>query len=172
MKCIYCGENINEDITKCPKCGKLTQMVPDYSIYDDDNINVLLEGTPTVPTIKKTNTESDTDNQDIPKKKTEEKEIKQRLIILVCIIFLTVGLGAKLLIDNSNQNSLEYQLKKGNEALRTHNYEEARSFFEQANRLAPQNSEVLFALSQVYSELGYEKESYLPVFSYGFYFCK
>ena len=54
MKCIYCGEIIQKDIIKCPICGKYTHMVPDYSIYDDDNIHVLLEGAQQISNAKET----------------------------------------------------------------------------------------------------------------------
>ena len=55
MKCIYCEAIIDETMTHCQKCGKVTQIVPDYSIYDDDNIHVLLEGTENIPVLPKQN---------------------------------------------------------------------------------------------------------------------
>ena len=48
MKCINCQREINEITAYCPYCGKPMSIVPDYSIYDDDNIHVMLEGAETV----------------------------------------------------------------------------------------------------------------------------
>jgi len=45
MKCIKCGGEIKPEFNICPYCGEPVQMVPDYSIYDEDDINVLLEET-------------------------------------------------------------------------------------------------------------------------------
>ena len=44
MKCIHCGVELPNEAAYCLRCGTPTQIVPDYSIYDDDNIHVLLEG--------------------------------------------------------------------------------------------------------------------------------
>ena len=42
MKCIYCGEELREGILYCPKCGNKVQIVPDYSIYEDDYLKQVL----------------------------------------------------------------------------------------------------------------------------------
>ena len=43
MKCINCGVEIKSDYKVCPFCGKTIQIVPDYSVYDEDDI-IQLEG--------------------------------------------------------------------------------------------------------------------------------
>lgn len=170
MKCIYCGETITETITKCPKCGKPTQIVPDYSIYDDDNIHVLLEGTPQISDVKETtsdekiqNTKQEIQKQEAKKKKIEEVRKQQnkrllKLVSVICVILVVVGILVKISIDTTNQNSLEYQFQKGTAALMEQNYEEALVFFEQANKIAPQNCDVLFSLSEVYLNLEKERQ--------------
>ena len=45
MKCINCGVEIKSDYKVCPFCGKTIQIVPDYSVYDEDDINIILEST-------------------------------------------------------------------------------------------------------------------------------
>ncbi len=166
MKCIHCGESINETIARCPKCGKATQMVPDYSIYDDDNINVLLEGTQHISILKekKLKTDIQTEEKDLQKKKAEATKKQQdkmiiKLISVICILLLVAGLTFKIFIDNSNQNSLEYQLKKGNEAFVEQNYEKALAYFEQASKLSPKNCEALFSLSEVYLKLEQKQQA-------------
>ena len=63
MKCIYCGAEIKSELNNCPYCGTPIQMVPDYSIYDEDDINIILEGT------------VDLDKEDTP---TEDQRKEQR----------------------------------------------------------------------------------------------
>ena len=42
MKCIYCGEELQEGSLYCPKCGKAVQIVPDYNIYEEDYLKQVL----------------------------------------------------------------------------------------------------------------------------------
>lgn len=164
MKCIYCSEDISSNITKCPKCGKSTQIVPDYTIYDDDNINVLLEGTQHISSLKEKQTEIETQIKESEKKKIDvakkqQKQMMLKLVSVICIVLLVIGILAKISIDKHNQTSLEYQLKKANAALAEENYEEALSYLEQADRITPDNCEILFSLSETYAKLGKEEQS-------------
>ena len=43
MKCINCGAEIQPEFKVCPYCGTTIQIVPDYSVYDEDNINIIVE---------------------------------------------------------------------------------------------------------------------------------
>ena len=42
MKCINCGAEIKSEFKNCPYCGSAIQIVPDYSVYDEDNIDKTL----------------------------------------------------------------------------------------------------------------------------------
>ena len=42
MNCIYCGKELQPDNVYCPHCGKAAQIVPDYSLYDDDYLKEVL----------------------------------------------------------------------------------------------------------------------------------
>ena len=52
MKCIKCGAEVKSEFKICPYCGEPIQMVPDYSIYDEEDINVILEETKDVKSTK------------------------------------------------------------------------------------------------------------------------
>uniref|UniRef100_UPI004056F75C chitobiase/beta-hexosaminidase C-terminal domain-containing protein n=1 Tax=Agathobacter sp. TaxID=2021311 RepID=UPI004056F75C len=162
MKCIHCGETINENVMKCPKCGNITQIVPDYSIYDDDNIHVLLEGTEQIH--QKKNQEQANKLEESEKKAKQAKQKRQykttiRLVSCGCIVLLLLGIVLKITMDKSRQNSLEYQLKKGNAAFAKQEYETALGYFSQANKLSPKNCDVLLSLSEIHFKLEQEKEA-------------
>ena len=56
MKCIKCGAEIKSEYKICPYCGSSLQLVPDYSVYDEDNINIIVENvndTPRKPELTK-----------------------------------------------------------------------------------------------------------------------
>lgn len=163
MKCIYCEAIIDETMTHCQKCGKPTQIVPDYSIYDDDNIHVLLEGTENIPVLPKQNVIS-RKKQALQKKRAEALKKKQRniflgLIVVACVVFFIAIMAFKMYIDNYNETSLDYQLEKGTIAFSQRDYETALIYFEQANKLSPENCGVLFSLSEIYFKLNEETDA-------------
>ena len=43
MKCINCGAEIKAEYKVCPYCGANIQIVPDYNVYDEDDINIIVE---------------------------------------------------------------------------------------------------------------------------------
>ena len=43
MKCVNCGEQLNEGCVFCSKCGKEVQMVPDYNVLEDDFLRTLVD---------------------------------------------------------------------------------------------------------------------------------
>lgn len=169
MKCIYCGKSLNENITKCPICGKATQIVPDYSIYDDDNIHVLLEGSEHILASKETDTNTTKQIKQQQAKKNQENKLKTsqkqqdkmflKLISMICVVIIVIGMIVKISIDNSRKNSLEYQLEQGNTAFAEQNYEQACAYFKQANRISPNDCEVLFSLARTYLKLEQKQQA-------------
>ena len=151
MYCIYCGTEIKTENKYCPSCGKALQIVPDYSIYDEDDINLILESTNDIET-KKNISENETvleKNKVKPKRKMNSNTVV-KLIVVLCIVLLGVGVGAKLFVDNKNNNSYEYQMKLGNEALFKEKYDVAEKYYLHALTLSPSDLNARLKLADVY----------------------
>lgn len=157
MYCINCGAEIKEEYNNCPYCGKPLQMVPDYSIYDEDDINVILESTKDIES--KNNKAYIQEQQEKAEKEkqiqieTEKKKKTKTIItltIVLCVILFGVGIGAKLIIDNKNNNSYDYQMKLADEAMFKEKYDVAEDYYLHAMTLSPEDTKVRLKLADLY----------------------
>ena len=157
MNCINCGAEIKSEYNNCPYCGKALQMVPDYSIYDEDDINVILESTKDIESknnkayIKEQQEKAEKEKQ-ITTATTKKKNTKTIVVItiIVCVLLFGVGIGAKLFVDNKNANSYEYQMKQADEAMFKEKYDVVEGFYLQALALSPEDTKVRLKLADLY----------------------
>lgn len=161
MYCINCGAEIKAEDVNCPYCGKILQIVPDYSIYDEDDINVILENTIDVqPKISKT---KDTTSQKDSKKEVKKMDTKAILILTIalCVALFAGGIGIKVFLDYKNSHSYEYQMKAGDEALFKNKLDVAESYYSQALMLSPNDTKARLKLADVYLEKEFINEGIL-----------
>lgn len=164
MYCINCGAEIKTEDVNCPYCGKALQMVPDYSIYDEDDINVILENTRDIE-IKKNNADIKKQQETLenekkmnPAKKMDTKKIITITIIL-CVILLGAGIGVKLFVDYKNAHSYEYQMKAGDKAFFKENMDIAEAYYSTALTLSPNDIRARLKLADVYITKGENNEA-------------
>ena len=156
MKCINCGKEILPEFNKCPYCGENLQMVPDYSIYDEEDINVILEGTQNVNYRTKEMEEREARAKSRAKRKAEEaakqKRLKMTIIIVaaICVGLLLIGVIAKIVIGNSQNNSYEYQMKQADAAMFKGNIDEAEEYYLRALELSSNDVAVRLELADLY----------------------
>lgn len=159
MYCINCGAEIKSEYNNCPYCGKSLQMVPDYNIYDEDDINVFLESTNDMTSSKI----KESDKTETPEKPSAPKKANTKIIlvitIILCIILFGVGIGAKISIDNKNDNSYEYQMKLGDEAFFKDKFDDAESYYNKALMLSPNDLRARLKLADVYISKGKKIEA-------------
>ena len=117
MKCINCGVEIKSDYKVCPFCGKTIQIVPDYSVYDEDDINIILESTKDVK--KKNENEKELREARARAKQKAAEEAKKRktkltiaCVAIACVLFVVFGFVAKIFIDKNNSSSYAHQMKQ------------------------------------------------------------
>ncbi len=157
MKCINCGGEIKPEYKMCPFCGTTLQIVPDYSVYDEDDINIILENAKDVS--KKTEL---TNEQRAAKAKAKQKAIeeeKQRktkltiaIVAIACVILIAGGIIAKILIDNNKNNSYDYQMKQADSAMFKGNINEAEKYYLKALSLEPNDVNVRLELADLYMD--------------------
>ena len=173
MKCLNCQNEINEDSVYCSYCGKPTSIVPEYTFYDDDNINVILEGTETVRA-KISEEEALKEEQRkiaeqkrlaaaqkkealkkarmLEQKKKEKMRLTISVIAVVCVFLIVLGVFAKTAIDNNNAKSFSYQIKMAESAIKKSDYETAISYYKKAIQLESGNVSARLDLAGVYLE--------------------
>lgn len=176
MKCLNCKNEISENSIYCNICGKPTSIVPDYSIYDDDNINVLLEGAE-IERAKQSQEDAEEEKRKeeeqrrlaeqrriaMQQKKEElrqqrllEKQKKQRmqitisLVILASVLIIIAGVYAKYAIDERNANSFDYQVEQAEKASKNGEWDEAVEYYKNAIEIDSKNVSVRVDLAKLY----------------------
>ena len=157
MKCINCGVEIKSDYKVCPFCGKTIQIVPDYSVYDEDDINIILESTKDVKKKNENVKELHEARARAKQKAAEEaKKRKTKLTIacvaIACVLFVVFGFVAKIFIDKNNSSSYAHQMKQGDSAMFSGNIEEAEKYYLKALELKPEDINVRLELADLYLE--------------------
>lgn len=163
MKCIKCGAEIKSEFKICPYCGSTIQIVPDYSVYDEDDINIILESTKKANNKETINKKPElTREQREAKAKAKQKameEAKQRktkltiiIVAVACVLLIVGGIIAKIVIDNNNANSYDYQMKQADAAMFKGNIEEAEEYYLKALYLSPEDVNVRLELADLYIE--------------------
>lgn len=159
MKCIYCGEELQEGSLYCPKCGKAVQIVPDYNIYDEDYLKQVLteenpeslkenakkgKGTKTTGTKKKSSVRA----------KNQKKQQQKILLIvagIICVlVFSLLILGAA--VRSNHANSFSYQVNQAEKAVAAGDEKKAISYYENALELDNSSLDVRLALAELYEK--------------------
>ena len=168
MKCINCGAEIKSEFKNCPYCGSAIQIVPDYSVYDEDNINIIVENandTAKRPELTKEQRAA----RALAKQKAVEaaKKRKMQLTIAIvaisCMLLIVFGVIAKVIIDNNKSNSFEHQMREADAAMFKGDIETAEKYYLKALALEPDNIDVRLELADLYldKEDSKEAEKYL-----------
>ena len=155
MKCVKCGAELKEGCIYCSVCGNEAQIVPDYSVLEDDYLRSLLKEEEERSQEKQS--KSRRDEKDGEKNLRKKKKMDNRIpVIVVCILLaacIIIGIIVKVVINHKNANSYEYQVKSAKEEYRDKNYENALSYYKTALSLKPDDVAVRLAMSEIYMEL-------------------
>lgn len=145
MKCAKCGAELKVGCIYCSVCGQEAQIVPDYSILEDDYLRALLEE----------ENKPKEEKKPLPQKPVKKKKKKWPwILLLVVIIVLTIGaiVGLKMYRNYMNENSYDYQMKMAESELTDRNYENALGYYKNALKLSPNDGKVRIAMAKIYME--------------------
>lgn len=161
MKCIYCGRELEDGELVCPGCNKPVQLVPDYSVYEDDYLKQVL-AEENQPGKRKPKTKPVESSQSAVSQKPDMRQLKQQkkkqiklmwtlgAVALVLVLALLVLAAA---VRSNHANSVSYQLAQAQKMYAKRNLTEAVSYYERALELDSNNNEIRLALADLYVEL-------------------
>lgn len=156
MKCEKCGAEMKEGCIYCSVCGNEAQMVPDYSVLEDDYLRKLLEEENQPASGKKQTNKTGKKNQKKQHAKNSSSQMSNKIpIIIVCcilVIAITAGVIAKLVIDHKNANSYDYQVEMAQQEAIDKNYENALQYYKTALALKPDDMKVRLAMADIYMQ--------------------
>ncbi len=170
MKCKKCGAEIKDGNIYCSVCGAEVQIVPDYSILENDLVDSYI------------GSRADTSLANQGKKKEKAKPLAKRILcylkahkkkskallatVGVFFLLLVLGLFRIVYLEKKNMNSYQYQFEKGVEAFEADNFRLAATYFKQAYELQEGDVESLLYLakSNYYrEEFGLAESEFLAV---------
>lgn len=159
MKCINCSAEIKSEFNICPYCGTPVQMVPDYNVYDEDDINVLLEETKDVESknnkayIREQKIKQEQERKKALKVAQLKKERNKKIMILgSCVAAFILVIGIVLGGIISKNNSYDYQMKQADAAMFEEDYDTAEKYYKKAIAIEPDNIKVRIKLADLYIE--------------------
>lgn len=155
MKCVKCGAELKEGCIYCSVCGNEAQMVPDYSVLEDDYLRSLLKEEERAEAKKRAY--PNTPKEKKPKQtRSPKKQLDSRIpILIVCIILavaIIIGIIIKVTIDHRNANSYEYQVEAAKQEYVDKNYENALHYYKTALALKPNDVPVRLSMADIYME--------------------
>lgn len=166
MKCINCGAEIKSEFNICPYCGKSLQMVPDYSIYDEEDINVIIEGAKDIESqnnkvLLKEQKEKKAREEKLALEEAKKRKTKMTILIIVisCILLIVLGVVAKVINDNNKSNSYDYQMKQADSAMFKGDMDSAEKYYLKALDLEPEDTAVRLELADLYIKKGNTEEA-------------
>lgn len=147
MKCVRCGAELKQGCLYCSVCGYESQILPDYSVLEDDYLRSLLQ--------EETKPETAEKKQDTPPEKKQGKKKKISHLILIvfsCLLLIGIGIGigVKLYVDEQNANSYDYQMEMAEKELAEGNYAEALDFYNAALDIKPEDLAARAAMADIY----------------------
>ena len=165
MKCVKCGAEMKEGCIYCSVCGNEAQIVPDYSVLEDDYLRSLLteeeraakkeqhapeQKKHSNSTGKKSNGKKS--NGKKPKKSGSKKKWVWIVAVIVLIAAVVAGILIKLSIDNKNANSYDYQINKAQKEAFSKNYDAAIDYYTNAITLQPKDIPARMAMVDIYMD--------------------
>lgn len=150
MKCPDCGYEIPEGHMYCDKCGKEISFVPEFDPEVENEINETLSGV-----ADELNKEERLKEEKRQRRKEFFKKLfEKRLVIcasLGAILILVLGIVAFVMFSDK---SSYYYIRKAEAARNTGNLSQAIEILEEGNVNLPDNSDIIFRLSDYYLESG------------------
>lgn len=165
MKCANCGAEIKVGCIYCSVCGREAQIVSDYNLLEDDFLRDALKENeknqaerikkkPLPAQTKENHTQKSESNQTGKKGKTKKgnRKHKKRVVFAIVAIILLIILVTVIimLINDSRNNSYDYQMQQARSYQNDKNYREAESSVKRALELEPNDLEAKLFLADIY----------------------
>lgn len=149
MKCAKCGAEMKEGCIYCSVCGNEAQIVPDYSVLEDDYLRSILREEDETPAKKKPDNRKE---QPAPPKKKMSNKVPVLVVCGILVVLIAAGIIVKVTIDHRNANSYDYQVEMAKKESVDKNYENALQYYKTALSLKPDDIAVRMAMTDIYME--------------------
>lgn len=159
MICPKCGNELGEGNMYCEKCGEEIHIVPDFEPEIENSLSEVLTNiaddiNPDSAGLEK---KEDKKNKETNKSISDDVVVIPKKILIfavMAIIVVFVICTMLFIVSIKKENSCEYQLAKGDEALKNQQYSAAIAYYEHAKKFSEGNLEPFFRIALCYSQMG------------------
>ena len=149
MKCPNCGFDIPEGHMYCDNCGTEINFVPEFEPEVENEINATLSGV-----ADELNKDERIKEEKLEKKKAFFDAVKSKHYLIAIAVFVVVltALVGTLLYSFSGKSAYSY-MRTAESQKNAGKTQEAIDTLTEANRLFPDNSDIIFRISDYYLEI-------------------
>lgn len=153
MICPNCKSEIEDGNIYCPKCGKEIQLVPVYSMLEEEIFQDQIP--PEHKTVR-------TQKEEVKKPREGHRRRKKHShgwILWILLLFAAIGAGIYFFVNYSFHHSYSYQMSRAIDAYNAEEYDQALEYGKQALFLQENDLDALLLIAQSYEgKKDYEKE--------------
>ncbi len=153
MICPNCKSEIEDGKIYCPKCGKEIQLVPVYSMLEEEILQDRIP--PEEKTVR-------TQGEEISRPRERHRRRRKRShawIFFLILLFAAIGAGIYFFVNYSFHHSYSYQMSQAIDAYDAEEYDQALEYGKQALSLQKDDLDALLLIAQCYEgKKDYEKE--------------
>lgn len=146
MKCAKCGAELKVGCIYCSVCGQEAQIVPDYSLLEDDFLKELLKDEKKKNEVSRKNPKQ----QKIQPASQKKKKKKTPMVVAAIGAIILLILLIVLLINHNHKNSYDYQMDKAQDCMQDKNYVKAEKYLKQAVKLQGESTDAWLLLAESY----------------------
>jgi tetratricopeptide (TPR) repeat protein len=137
---------------------KETEIVPDYTVLEDDYLKAILDGTENqTPDVFSMEAQRKEKRKRAEMRRRERKKKQVMIASVVGVLAVLVVMAAIIVVHQKNASSFDYQLEKAEAALKEGDTDTAESYYEAAMDLDATNVDVRMRLAKLYmAKLDYD----------------
>ena len=165
MKCPSCGKEIEEGKLLCEHCGEEIKIVPDFDIELEAQLNETINNMAEDITASDTDEDSDTDDlkesfRDYYPEHGLHGNGKKAVVIGAGVVAVVAIIAIVMAgVQNSRDNSYEYQYNRAIECAASDHYDEAIAYLERALALDSDHTDARFLLAKYYDKNGQQQSA-------------
>jgi tetratricopeptide (TPR) repeat protein len=130
---------------------KETEIVPDYTVLEDDYLKAILDGTENqTPDVFSMEAQRKEKRKKAEMRRRERKKKQVMIASVVGVLAVLVVMTAIIVVHQKRATSFDYQLEKAEAALKEGDTDTAESYYEAAMNLDPTNVDVRMRLAKLY----------------------
>ncbi len=155
MVCAHCKAQIEDGSLYCNRCGKAVQIVPDYNVFEDDELFAMVQNRERLK--RAVELQNSAGVNAVEKKGLFATSSARRVAMLFMVMFAILVAGFFAIYHYTH--TYGFLIAQGNAAADSENYDSAIGYYREALAQTDDPGEALILIAQAQVEAGYNDEA-------------